>query len=187
MELQTAILTGRHDSSLFIHWRGDLYPTYTQEEYDQMSPKEQAFLSEVTNYHQTKSPFLMNTTDEKFMVIDKPIISEFMYDVDGDGIDDHILYIKADSGDIMCVDTTQNGTSNLVLSDTSGNGKFDTMLEDTTGDGILDTKWIDTTGDGIFDTVYHKNAEEEWVAVMPNHDDNQDFVSDSLNVENGLQ
>ena len=167
MELETAILTGREEGADFIEWQGDLYPTHTQEEFDQMPEELQDCITQITEEHDIQPP-VFNTLDENTgYPKNPPIITHYTYDFDGDGKPDNILYVESIHGDTMFIDTTQSGQPNIVLMDTTGDGKFDTKLVDTDGDGIIDTKMIDTTGDGLFDTTYQKSPEGEWIVATP--------------------
>ena len=167
MELETAILTGREEGADFIEWQGDLYPTHTQEEFDQMPEELQDCITQITEEHDIQPP-VFNTLDENTgYPKNPPIITHYTYDFDGEGKPDNILYVESIHGDTMFIDTTQSGQPNIVLMDTTGDGKFDTKLVDTDGDGIIDTKMIDTTGDGLFDTTYQKSPEGEWIVATP--------------------
>ena len=175
MELDTAINTAREEGAEFVQWHGDIYPAFSQEEFNQMPSLQQDLLQQISDIQRIKSAFVTADNDGHDNTYNSPIITEIKYDFDGDGVGDHVLYVESVHGDTIFVDTTQSGSPNIVLMDTTGDGTFDTQLV-AAEDGTV-TQLSDTTGDGLFDTIYHKNSEGEWIADAQHIDDNT-FGSD---------
>ena len=177
MEIETALFMAREEGADLFEWHDDLYLTYAQEELDQMSPEQQAYYAQICEEHHAKVPFTY-AIDNPFITLTYPIIQEDMIDVDGDGIDDHVIYTETAPGE----------PGNSIIIDTTGDGHGNIIIEDTTGNGLFDTMKVDHNDDGIY-TTYHKNTQGEWEEATNSSDEdiqNPDFNPNSPEAANFL-
>lgn len=123
----------------FFEWHGNIYNTYTQSEYESLTPEE---LTSFIDYIE-EAVVQFETETEELLDVQSTLQMEH-HNLDTDDAAEALVFTDGDEIVMIQIDSNGNDTFDLTITDTNGDGQLDTIGHLTTDGALTATQPLET-------------------------------------------